>query len=482
MRRLLACLLAGSMLTACTVGPDYVRPEVATPAAFRFSIADTRNNANAAWWTLFGDRKLTQLIDVALAQNWDLQIAAARVDQAAGALLSTRSGLYPQIGYSGTAERYRVSDNLLQGTVEPNPLSLYEPLIGAGWELDLWGRIRRQAEAAQADLVGAEEARRGVVLTLVSAVATTYVRLRALDAELAISRKTLANYAATLKIFRNRFKYGQVSEITVSQARAQYESVAAAIPAIELEIAKTENALSILVGDYPHAIDRGLSFAALRPPPVPDGIPSTLLERRPDIAQAEQRLIAANALIGAARAQYFPQISLTGTLGFASMALGNLLAGPSTVWSLAGGIAGPIFDAGNIKGQVKATEAQRREALAQYLKTIQAAFRDVSDALVSHSKSLEKLAAEQRLVTAERTTARLSNLKFEEGQESYTTVLISQRDLYAAELSVVRARFDALASLIDLYKALGGGWVDDLAARAPQPQSLAVDPSDVALR
>lgn len=451
-------------LSGCMVGPDYIKPDVKTPDAFRYQIGSGKAYANESWWQLFSDPVLRRLVNQSLAQNWDIAIATARVEEAAGILTTRGAPLYPQVGYNGLAQRERLSNELAGATkaISPNPQNLYEPLLTASWEIDLWGRIRRQQQAAEANLVGAEEARRGVILTLASAVATTYFRLRALDAQLAVSKATLANYAKLKKLFNDRFRYGQVSEVVVAQITAQYETIAASIPLIEEEIGKTENALSILVGDYPHAIARGASFAAIRLPKVPSDLPSDMLRQRPDIAQAEQELIAANARIGAAMAQYYPQLSLTGSLGYASGALTNLLTGPAGVWAIAGTLAGPIFDAGAIKGQVQATEAQKQAALANYVKTIHTAFQDVSDSLIGYSKSLESLAARNRAIKALQTTVRLSFLKFEEGQESYTTVLTAENELYDAQLQAIETRFRAFSSLVDLYKALGGGWTLDV--------------------
>lgn len=461
-------------LAGCTVGPDYLKPEVTTPEAFRAQISAGKAYANEGWWQLFSDPVLHKLVNQSLAQNWDITIATARVEEAAGVLITRGAPLYPQVGYNALGQRERLSDELAGAAapVSPNPQSLYEPLFTASWEIDLWGRIRRQQQAAQANLVGAEEARRGVILTLAATVATTYFKLRALDAQLAVSRATLGNYAKLRTLFGERFRYGQVSEVVVAQITAQYETVAASIPLIEEEIGKTENALSILIGDYPHAISRGVPFASIRLPKVPSDLPSDMLRQRPDIAQAEQELIAANARIGAAMAQYYPQLSLTGSLGYASGALSNLLTGPAGVWAIAGTLAGPIFDAGAIKGQVQATEAQKKAALANYVKTIHTSFQDVSDGLVGYQKSRESLAARNRAVKALQTTVHLSFLKFEEGQESYTTVLTAENDLYSAQLTAIDTRFQAFASLVDVYKALGGGWTLDV---GPDP-ALAASP------
>lgn len=465
--------VVGLALAGCTVGPDYMKPDVVTPGSFRFSVSGSKSYANEGWWQLFSDPVLRRLVNQALSQNWDIAIATARVDEAAGILLTRGAPLFPQIGYDGLSQNERLSEALAGNSVpKPNPQTLNQPLLTASWEIDLWGRIRRQQQAAQANLVGAEEARRGVILTLASAVATAYFKLRALDAQLAVARATLASYGKLKKLFSDRFRYGQVSEVVVAQVTAQYETVAASIPLIEEEIGRTENALSVLAGDYPHAIARGRPFAAITLPGVPSDLPSDMLRQRPDIAQAEQELIAANARIGAAMAQYYPQLSLTGSLGFASAALADLLTGPAGAWAIAGTVTGPIFDAGAIKGQVQATEAQKQAALANYVRTIHIAFQEVSDSLIGYQKSRQSLAARDRAITALQTTVKLSFLKFEEGQESYTTVLTAENELYSAQLQAIATRLRAFTSLVDLYKALGGGWtLDD----GPQP-ALAAAP------
>lgn len=478
-QRWLSCVLALAVLNACTVGPDYTRPDVGTPQAFRFAVNGESGNANVAWWTQFGDKTLVSLIDQALANNWDLKIAAAQVDQAAALLVRTNSQLMPSVTYGATAERARVSE---VGGVKPgetNPASEINPYIGAGWELDLWGRVRRQSEAANANLVGAEEARRGVILTLVAAVATTYLQLRALDAQRAIAQESLADYNEQLTLFKERYSYGQISEVTLSQMQAQYETAAAVIPRVEEQISKTENALSLLTGTAPRSIPRGKSFDAIRLIGVPSGLPSDLLTRRPDVAQAEQNLIAANANIGAAEALYFPRLSLTGQAGTTSNAMNTLLTKPASEWSVAADLTGPIFNGGLITGQVFVTQAQKNAALAQYQQTILNAFREVSDGLVGYSQSKNRLAAENRLVEADATTARLAYLSFQEGAESYTTVLVAQNDLLDARLSAVQTRFDAFASLVQVYKAMGGGWVDVAAAKVTVPASL--QPTDTAI-
>jgi multidrug efflux system outer membrane protein len=458
-------------LAGCTViGPDYQRPEVAKPEAFRFQVAEARELANAAWWRQFNDPVLEGLIDEALASNRDLRAAAARVEEFAGRLTTTRSQALPQIGYGASGARDRLSERLdtpVGGL--PNPQTTYQAFLSASWEIDLWGRIRRLSEGAQADMLATEEARRGVVLTLVSAVATGYILLRDLDKQAEIARRTAGTREEAVKLFDLRFKGGVVSQVELAQVTSEYEAAAAAIPSAERAVAQAENALAVLVGRNPGPIARGRTIDELVLPGVPAGLPSELLERRPDIRQAEQNLIGANARIGAARALYFPTITLTGLLGTASAAFGNLFTGPARVWSYAGSLSGPIFTGGSIEGTVAQAEAQQKQLLAAYERTIQTAFREVDDALVDQSKSRERLAAQGRQVAALRDYARLSKARYEGGYSSYLEVLDAERSLFGAELGYVQTQFDLFSALVNVYKAMGGGWVDEADRLAPRP-------------
>jgi multidrug efflux system outer membrane protein len=460
MRRLTVALVACS-LAACMMGPNYHRPAVQTPPAYRYEMAEARDTANTAWWQQFQDPVLGQLVADALAHNLSVQIAAANVEQAAAVLTSTKAALYPQAGYSGDAAKGRGSET--NATPIPpsvaNPQTSYQVLAGASWELDLWGRIRRLSEAARAELFATREARRGVILSLVSAVATSYVQLRAYDEQLVIARRTLDTYGESVRLFELQHEHGVASRMTVEQARTQYETAAAAVPGIESAIARTENTLSVLLGRNPGPIPRGLSITALTLPPVPSGIPSQVLEQRPDVRQAEQALVAANARIGAAKALYFPTISLTGAYGAGSAELGNLFKGASKTWSYAGSIVGPIFTGGAVRAGVRQAEAGRRAAELGYAAAIQSAFVDVEDALVSREKLTEQLEAQGRLVTASREYARLAQLQFEGGVAPYMTVLQAEQKLFPAELDEAQLRASLFASTVDVYKAMGGGWV-----------------------
>ena len=445
----------------CTVGPDYVRPEVDTPDTWRVDYREAADTSNLRWWEQFQDPVLNELIDIALRENRDVRIAAARVLEFAARVDIFRSGFFPQIGYNGDASRNRVSRDAFGG-VPPGSSRSYNNYAGSvnlGWELDLWGRIRRANEAARAELLAQEENRRSVILSLVSAVSTTYITLRQFDSQLQVSRDTLQVRGESLELFQMKFRGGVVSELELAQVRTEYEQAAAAIPPIERQIALTENALSILLGRNPGDIPRGKRLAELALIPVPAGVPSSLLERRPDVRIAEQNLVAANASIGVARAQYFPNISLTGLFGYASEDLGDLLQGSSNFWNMGGSALGPIFTGGRISGQVRASEAVQKQALTAYLQTVQTAFREVDDSLVNVQKSREQLSAVERQVNALADYARLAKLRYDAGYSSYIEVLDAQRFLFDARLQYVEVQGDVYASLVGTYKAMGGGWV-----------------------
>jgi multidrug efflux system outer membrane protein len=453
-------LLPLLFLCGCTLGPDYVRPVVDSPDAWRVDYKSAAGAANLRWWEAFDDPVLNKLIDVALRENKDVRVAAARVLEFAARVDIARSGLFPQFGYGAETSRNGVSREAFGSMgVAERTYNNYAISANLSWELDLWGRIRRATEAARADLLAQEENRRTIILTLVSAVATSYVTLRQLDRQLEVATETLNTRAEALKLFELKFKGGVISELELAQVRTEYQQAAVAIPPIERQIALTENALSVLLGRNPRAIPRGKSIDELVLPPVPEGVPSTLLVRRPDVRAAEQNLIAANARIGVARAQYFPTISLTGLFGFASGDLGDLLQASASVWSLGASALGPIFTGGRISGQVRASEAVQHQALVAYLQIVQTAFREVNDALVNVQKSREERRAAGRQVQALTDYARLAKIRFDEGYASYIEVLDAQRDLFDAELAYIAVQGDVYASLVSTYKAMGGGWI-----------------------
>ena len=449
------------IMTGCMVGPDYVKPEVDTPAHWRIEPGDAVGIVNTNWWQQFDDPVLDQLIQTSLKNNRDVRIAAARVEEFAARLNITRSDLFPQVGYGARADRTQASLESGAGVVPgvPRTSDNFQATLNVGWELDIWGKIRRASEASRASLLAAEEGRRTVILSLVSAVATSYVELRSLDKQLEIARETLDTRAQSLQLFKLKFKGGVVSELEVAQVRSEYEQAAVRIPVLERQIALLENSLSVLLGQNPGPIPRGRTLDEMKLPLVPEGVPSQVLDRRPDVRRAEQNLIAANANIGVAKAQYFPTISLTGLFGYASSDLSNLATEPANTWNLGGQLLGPIFTGGRVSGQVQATEAVQRQALFQYLQTIQTVFREVDDALVSTQKSREELAAQGRRVAALKDYARLAMLNYNEGQVSYIEVLDSERRLFDAELLYTQNQNDVYTSLVSIYKAMGGGWI-----------------------
>ena len=470
----LLALAAAIGLAGCTVGPNYVRPTTDAPTAWRIDYPKAAEVANTKWWEQFDDPVLNDLVETALKDNRDVRIAAARIDQFLGALTSTRSQLYPQLGYNADATRARAS-RVGQPPLPPGAdpyFSLYQATLGASWQIDLFGRVRRQTEAAQAQVYASEQAKRGVVLTLVSGVTTSYVVLRSLDRQLEIAQATATNFGATERLFELRFKAGIVAKTELMQIRSQHQQALAAIPAFEQAIAAQENLISILLGKNPGPIARGKTIAQLVAPLIPADLPSTLLERRPDILQAEQNLIAANANVGAARALYYPSISLTGALGSVSTAFASLLTGPASTWLIAGGLAGPIFTFGAIEGQVGSAEAQYRAALAGYQQTVLGAFRETNDALTGSQKRVQEFETQRVRVDALREFARLSKLRFDKGVSGYLEVLVAENELFAAEIASVNLQAARYTQLINVYQAVGGGWVDIADQMTPQPQGL----------
>ncbi|WNC94183.1 efflux transporter outer membrane subunit [Paraburkholderia sp. FT54] len=450
------CLCLGG----CVLGPDYARPSIETPATFRFAEGTQTQIADTAWWAQFGDPVLNDLIATALAQNRDLKIAAARVDEYRGQFVSTRSQLFPQVSAGFDAGRQRISP-LAQASLPAGAGSVFNSFnatLPISWEIDVFGRVRRQTEAARANLLASEEGQRATILSLVASVAASYINLRSLDQQLEIAKATAASRAGSVKVFELRFKGGQISQVELAQSQSEYEASLADVPAIEAQIGQQEDALSILLGRNPGPVLRGRTLDQLQSPAVPAGLPSALLERRPDVLQAEQNLIGANALIGAARALYFPQISLTGLLGSSSTQLSTLFSGPANAWSFAGALTQPIFSAGNIAGQLEQAKARQQQALYAYQKSVQTAFQEVSDALLGVEKSRERLTAQERQVDALGTYARLARQRYDGGYTSYMEVLDAERSLFSAQLAYTQTRSNEFTSLVILYKALGGGW------------------------
>ena len=471
---LATALLAVLTLGGCAaVGPDYQRPEVPVPAQWRLADGEMQAVANPGWWHQFQDPVLDQLVEIALQENKDLKIASARIEEFLGRYAFTRADQFPQLGAEVGGDRTRTPAGVSL-TDDSTIRSLYQASALLSFELDLFGRLRRATEAARAELLATEEAQRTVILALVTAVAGNYVQLRSLDQQLEISRQTLETRAESLRIARLRFEAGLTSELDARQAEAEYYATAVQIPQLERAIAQRENALSLLLGRNPGAIARGRTLDEFGQPPVPAGVPSELLERRPDLRQAEQTLIAANANIGVAKAAYFPVISLTGLFGYVSPQLEDLFQGPSRAWSYGGILSVPIFTAGKIAGQVQAAEAVQQQALAGYEKAIQTAFAEVEDSLVALRKNRERLQAQEAQLEALRRSLRLARLRYDNGLVSFIEVIDAERNLFDVELTAAQSQSDVLLALIDLYKALGGGWVEEAERQvtgAPPPKA-----------
>jgi len=453
------------------VGPDYRRPRTDSPAGWRAATPDAREVLPAVevrWWEQFGDPVLNDLVATALGENKELQLAALRVEEFAARYGIARADLYPQVGagagYAHQKSTERGGNPLPAGY--KSSLDSFSATLNASWELDFWGRIRRSGEAARAQLLATEEGRQAVVLSLVSSVAAAYVNLRNLDRQLEISRQTADSRRKTLEMFEQRYRGGVISEMELTQTKILYEDSLASIPQFEKAVAQQENGLNLLLGRNPGPLPRSRTMDQLLAPSIPGGIPSELLTRRPDIRQAEQTLIAANAQIGIARAAYFPTISLTGMFGSASAELTDLFTGPARIWSVSVPVSVPIFTAGKIAATVSVSESQRDQALISYQKAIQDAFREVEDALVEQGTARQQLAVRRTQREDLEKYLRLATARYDNGYSSYLEVLDAERNLFSAQLSYVQGQAALLQALINLYKAMGGGWVGDAAGSA----------------
>jgi len=469
--RPLACALLLPVFilsTGCTVGPDYKRPSLAVPATLSapqpLPATQAASLAGLKWFEIFKDDKLQELIRTALRQNYDLRDAVARVEAARAGLGITRSAQFPNIGASANIDFNRLSRNGAT-PLSPQLLSSQNRTFGEAtlgllsFELDIWGKLRRATEAARANLLSADENRKAVVTTLVSDVATNYLSLRELDYELEISKRTLETRQQSLDLTKSRQIGGVSTLLDLRQAEQLVDTAAQAIPGIQHNIEQTENQIRLLLGENPGEVTRGkiLTDQDL-PPEVPAGLPSELLERRPDIRAAEETLIAANAQIGVARAAYFPQVSLSGILGGQSTQLASLFSGPASTWSLVPQLSQPIFTAGKLKSGVRLAEAQRESALVQYEKTIQTAFAEVSNSLIAHQRVRESREQQEALVNALQDRLRLAYLRYRGGVDTQLNALDADRDLFQAELTLSHLRLEELLTVVQLYKALGGGW------------------------
>lgn len=461
---LLLMTVAGTLAVGCTVGPNYKRPEMSPPPAYRWA-AEAQAAASLAdtpWFQVFDDEALHALIRESLAHNLDLRLAVARVQEARALSGVAKSFLYPEInGTAGYTGNQASRNSQPPGATKDGDRTYNNTQLGVAmsWELDLFGRLRRNNEAAFNRYLSTEEGRRAVVVALVSDVASSYFLLRELDLQLEIARRTLVINEDTVKYYTTRLQGGVSNRLELDQAEGNRSITAAQIPDIEREIAVLEHAISILAGRPPGAIARGRTLEEQHvPPSVPVGIPATLLERRPDVLQAERLLVASNADIGAAKALFYPTISLTGAFGTVSGDLGDLLKGDSLIWSFGAGLFQPIFNAGRLKRNYEAAQARYEQSLAQYQSAALNAYREVADALVTIQKFAVKRTEQERGVEALRDAAKLSRSRYDNGLSSYLEILIADQQLFVLELQLAQTRGDQLRALSQLYRALGGGW------------------------
>ena len=453
--------LALLLLTGCAVGPKYKRPPVTVPDGYRGLAPDAGQQTPASlgdekWWTVFQDQQLQELIREALAQSYDVRIAATRVLQAQAVVGITRADQFPTVSGGASANNQRFPRTPTTAAYETSPLAVNLSLF---WELDFWGKFRRATEAARASLLATEWGQKTVISSLVSNVASAYFQLLELDLAMDISRNALASRKESLRLVEIRARGGTTSLLDVRQSEQLVYTASASVPDLERRIEQQENLISILLGKNPAPVVRGKPLVEnVVLPAVPAGLPSSLLDRRPDIQSVEQQLVAANAQIGVAKAAYFPQITLTGLGGYQSTALTDLFTGPAGLWSFGGQLTQPIFTAGKIRSNVRLTEAQKEEAVLIYQQSIQQAFREVSDSLVAYRKNQEFRKQEQLLSEAAQDATRLSTVRYEGGVTSYLEVLDSDTRYFDAQLGLAQAELNERLALVQLYNALGGGW------------------------
>jgi outer membrane protein, multidrug efflux system len=458
---LMAATMAAGLVAGCMVGPNYHRPVVQPPTAYRDLSenaqveAQTASYADLPWWQVFQDPQLQELIRTALKQNYDLQLATERINAGRAQVAVTRSNLFPQVqgnaDFSGGKEHnFQTKSNFLLLTTD------------AAFQLDFFGKLRRATEASRAQLLATEDARQTVILTLVSDVASDYFALLQLDLQLQITRETVKTQEDSVKLTHLRVEHGVATKLDVLQAQQVLDTANASIPDLERRIAQEENAISILLGNYPQAVPRGRPLVEQPlPPEVPPGLPSSLIGRRPDIREAEQILVAANAEIGVAKAQFFPQISLTGSGGGSfgrSSAFSGLMSSQLGIWSYGAQVSQPIFTGGALRGNLRIAESQHQQALIAYRQSIQRAFGDVSDALIGYEKLHQVRVRQEDTVADLQESVRLSEMRYTGGTTTYLEVLDGQRSLFSAELTLAEARGTEYQSLVQLYRALGGGW------------------------
>jgi len=456
--RFAAALLAAALASACAVGPDYVRPPVASPEDFRNHVGPTEaaSLADLPWWEVFEDTVLQQLIVDALKANYDLVTATYRVEQARAQLGVAQSPFYPQAGYQGSAGRQGQPEFKGQRNEDYN---LFFGVLSLAWEIDVWGRIRRSSEAAREALLATESFRRGVMLSLATGVAQSYLSLIELDRELEIARDTAESFQETLDLFTRRFQGGVGNRLQVARAEAALATTLAQIPDLENRIVTQENAISVLLGRNPGPIPRGRALTEHpAPPAVPPGLPSSLLERRPDVVEAEHVIASANVEVGVAVANFFPRIGLTALYGGQSTQLSDIVKNNFSIWNVAGNAAGPLFQGFALIEQYRSQVAGWEQTVAQYEQTVLTAFAEVSNALTAQTKLAEARAAQERAVDAYRESVQLSLVRYHSGLASYFEVLEAQQQLFPAELALSQLQRDELVTVVNLYRALGGGW------------------------
>jgi multidrug efflux system outer membrane protein len=456
MKRTLPLIAALSLIAGCTMGPRYQRPAVPAPPAFRGAAesAAAESLGDAKWWTVFADEELQKLIRTALAENLDVRLAASRIVQAQAQVGITRADQFPVISGTGSVARQRNPSNPVFPAFEAN---LSQLGLSSVWQLDFWGRYRKATEAARATMMATEWSRKAVLATLVANVATAYLQMRELDLELVISQRTLAARKESLQLNRTLEEGGAISRLEVHQAEVLVQQAARRLPDLEKRIALQENLISTLLGRNPGPVARGAKLTAqVLPPAIPAGLPSALLERRPDIRRAEWQLVAANARIGVAKAALFPQISLTGVAGFQAYSITGLF--DSKVYNIGAALTQPIFDMGRNRANVRLSEAQKEEMVLEYLQAVQQGFREVSDALVNVTRNREYRERQESLRRAAGQAAELSTVRYQGGATSYLEVLRSETDLFDAELELAQAQLQERLAVVQVYNALGGGW------------------------
>ena len=459
-------------IVGCSVGPDYVRPELEMPDSTLlmqdYTVEDSvaLALADTTWWELFGDTVLTYLVKTAVQENNDIKIAAARVDEFMGYYGVAESDFYPKFGAGASGQ---IGESNIQGNkFRDNRFSID---LSAFWEIDIWGKIRRANEAALSDLLAVEEVRRGVILSITSLIANSYFDLLSLDAQLEIANRTVESRAKSLDLFQQRWDRGDISQLEISQLESEYWYAKSQIPFLEKSIVQLENAICVLLGRNPGPIPRGQNINNLILPEIPESMPSILLERRPDVLQAEQELVGANARIGVVKSLYYPSLSLTGLIGFSNNDIAKLFEPSSFVWNAGGSLLAPLFRAGEISNQVDAAEAVQRQAFFNYIKAVQTAFSDAQNALIERTKTEEIYFSDGKRLDAVSTYYNLSNLRYEEGATSYLEVLDAERNLFNSELGYVQSRATMLKSVVGIFSSLAGGWLDKAAWEAYQPMN-----------